>query len=404
MADGAYGLQPVERLASGADGVVRSVEPATGAVLPGVDGPGQYLLVEVPVRPGVVEGVARDAGGTAREGLAVRTGPWLSVTDAAGRYRLVAPPGAGAVAVTDLRTGDNGSAGFALADAVVPVSVNAVVAAGGLRVVSVSPADGATGVSRVAPVVLAFSRPVNPASVLGGSIRLRDAGGQAVEAGVSLNLRGTAVTLLPGRPLAAGVQHTLELAETVTDAGGAPLEGERTYGFTTETDFVRRLDAGLTIFEPDAQGQAGMLGGAGLAEPGSAVILINETTGFTGTVLARVDGSFTNRVPADVDDTLSAVLVNRNGTRTVVPAGRQVFRDGSVALFEAGGTVDFGPADAPFTLVVEPGAVPGKTRFRLQGLAAEELTAATRGQAPALGRLLGGMRYQETGDPVEAAV
>ncbi|MFM7103771.1 MAG: hypothetical protein ACKO3N_21710, partial [Verrucomicrobiota bacterium] len=96
--------------------------------------------------------------------------------------------------------------------------------------------------------------------------------------------------------------------------------------------------------------------------------------------------------------------MNRNGTRTVVPAGRQVFRDGSVALFEAGGTVDFGPADAPFTLVVEPGAVPGKTRFRLQGLAAEELTAATRGQAPALGRLLGGMRYQETGDPVEAAV
>ncbi|MFM7100029.1 MAG: hypothetical protein ACKO3N_02545, partial [Verrucomicrobiota bacterium] len=127
MADGAYGLQPVERLASGADGVVRSVEPATGAVLPGVDGPGQYLLVEVPVRPGVVEGVARDAGGTAREGLAVRTGPWLSVTDAAGRYRLVVPPGAGAVAVTDLRSGDTGSAGFALADAAVPVAADVAV-------------------------------------------------------------------------------------------------------------------------------------------------------------------------------------------------------------------------------------------------------------------------------------
>ena len=82
-----------------------------------------------------------------------------------------------------------------------------------------------------------------------------------------------------------------------------------------------------------------MSGGSGLAEPESPVILVNETTGYTATVLSRIDGSFSNSVPAGVDDTLLAVIVNRNGTQTVVNTARQVFRDGTIGLFSGWGVV-----------------------------------------------------------------
>ena len=70
---------------------------------------------------------------------------------------------------------------------------------------------------------------------------------------------------------------------------------------------------------------ARMEGTQGIADPNSPVILVNETSGRTATVLSSPDGSFTNFIAAAVDDFLSAIVVNQNGTRTTIPVSRQVF-------------------------------------------------------------------------------
>ena len=70
-------------------------------------------------------------------------------------------------------------------------------------------------------------------------------------------------------------------------------------------------------------------------------------------------------VSADVEDLLSSVLVNRNGTRTTLPASRQIFRDGSVALFN-GGILEAQTDNGPMSVIVEPGTVRSKEKFRIE--------------------------------------
>ena len=68
-----------------------------------------------------------------------------------------------------------------------------------------------------------------------------------------------------------------------------------------------------------------MRGTSGLADPDTPVILVNETTGKTVTVLSGPAGGFEGEIGASEDDFLSAVLVNENGTHMTIPVSRQEF-------------------------------------------------------------------------------
>lgn len=397
VGDGAYGLQPVARLASGADGVVRSIEPSGPAGLAGVDGAGQYLLIEVPSEQGLVEGVARDAAGAGRAGLVVRVGPWLALSGLDGRFHLLAPAGPADLRLLDPRSGDVGLRRVEVPAGLEPVTADVAASAGGPLVLAVSPADGAVNVPRVTPVTLTFSRPLNPATVVGEAVKLVAADGTTVPAGMSLNLARTAVTLLPRESFAALAAVRVQVAATVVDAAGRPVEGGREFGFTTEGDVLRRADATLVIHEP-VDGLAPMEGGPGLAEPESPVILVNETTGFTSTVLSKADGSFTNTLPASVEDLLSGVIVNRNGTRNVVPASRQLFRDGRVGLYAGGGTIAVEGPGGRAELVVQAGAIRERAVFRVQPTTTTAVVASANGVQPVGARLLRGLRVQAQGD------
>ena len=81
-------------------------------------------------------------------------------------------------------------------------------------------------------------------------------------------------------------------------------------------------------------------GTAGTADPGVAVVLVNEATNEVETVLSKVDGSFASHIRADAADLVSATFVNANGTRVHLPAARQLFDDGRVGLFRAGGILE----------------------------------------------------------------
>ncbi len=420
---GRHGFQPVQRFRSDSTGALRSVEPATNG-LPGIDGGGQYLLFRTAAGEALVAGIARDATGQPVGGLSVRRGPWTAFTDAGGRFQLLAPPGSAEVSVSDPRTGDSGFGLVEVTTGLDPVEASLDAAPRGPRIASVSPADGAVRVPRVVPVVLTFSRPLNPVTVISGGVQLLEPGGAAIAASVTLSPAGTTVTLLPVNPLKPATGYRVAVAETVADLTARRVEGARESGFTTVDDSVSRgLAAQVTIYEPGATNLTAEIlsripayepqrdhdgivveGSPGTAEPAQAVILVNESSGETQTVIADVDGSFVSFIRGTVDDFISAVLVNANGTRNQIPATRQRFDDGSVGLFSAGGTIGSTGPGTPVDLIVDPGSVAGKTRFKLESMTTNSFLELVAGRLPdGAGPVLGAFEMTESGDPLQSA-
>lgn len=400
--DGWYGLEPRERLASDARGELTSIEPAVGERLPGLTSGGQYVLVQVAAAQGLVTGVARNAQGVALAGLPVRIQgqPWLTFTGAGGLFSLLAPAGKAEISVTDLATGDTGATAVTVVDPVQPLAAQVSAVAAGPRVTATTPVNGATGVSRVSPITVSFSEPINPDSLGSTGVQLLDATGQPVRASLTLNLRKTDVVLLPTGRLAPSASYTLTVSTSVTDMTGLRLEGDTSFTFTTERETLDRSLARLTSYEPDTNGMAALVGSPGTAEPEAPVILVNETTGFTATVLSRIDGSFSNSIPANVDDELSAVVVNANGTENTIAVSRQVYRDGSIGLFRGGGILEASTEAGPIQLILDPGSIQRKTRFWLEPMALNDVLGAVSNVPPTSGKVLGGFRYASSGDPL----
>lgn len=400
----AFGFQPVGRFTSDPSGSVQLTEPATGERLAGIDGGGLFLLAEVSGPQALVHGIARNSFGTPTGGLLVRSGPWLSVTDSKGEFRTVAPAGTNTLGVSDSARGDSQSVTLVIPPALTPVTVELGAAADGPRVTTISPADRAGNVPRVASIQVGFSRPLNPATLLAGGLQLLAGDGGPVVASLSMNLANTLATLLPTEPLSPAILHTVVVSTNVMGANGRKLEGQSRFSFMTETDTIDRVGGQFILFEP-INGVAPVAGSAGTAEPDAPVILVNETRGETATILSKADGSFSNSIPADVDDRVKVVLANRNGTRNTLSASRQIFRDGSVGLFEGGGLIELRSAIGDGSLNIEAGAIEGRSRIKLQMVDSNELSTITGGIAPAQGKMLGrAMSVSGLGSPVRGAV
>ncbi|MEO6036394.1 MAG: Ig-like domain-containing protein, partial [Verrucomicrobiota bacterium] len=398
---GLFGLQPVERFSSDSLGRLASLETNTTDRLPGINGAGQYILVKVSQPQALVQGVARNSANQPAGGLAVRRSPWLTVSrEPDGFFQLISSSGSANVAVNDPGTGDNGQISILVADPNSVSAANLATVRVGPRVVSTSPTNNASGVLRVAPINVVFSKAINPGSFGTNGIVLLGTNSQPVIASLSLNLSGTSATLLPVDPLAASAHFTIVLSTNLNDLSGRRIEGPTTFSFTTESDALNRIGGRLTIYEP-TNGVAPMFGSPGTADPESPVILVNETTGATSTILSKPDGSFTNLISADVDDFISAVIVNQNGTRNTIPASRQIFRDGQVGLFRGGGILEALSDGGPVQIIVEPGAIPSKSKFKLEPLTLAGLLTILGSAIPDDAQLLGGFRFSVDGDALK---
>ena len=128
------------------------------------------------------------------------------------------------------------------------------------------------------------------------------------------------------------------------------------------------------------------------------MILVNETTGQTATILSKVNGSFTNSIAGGVDDILTAVLVNKNGTRTTLPVSKQMFQDGSVGLFNGGGILEAQSDGGPVQVLVEPGAIETKTKFKVVPIPLDLLQQLLATPPNSDVKLLGGMMLSQEGD------
>src|SRR5207244_2538467 len=250
---------------------------------------------------------------------------------------------------------------------------------------------------RVTPIEIAFSEPVNPATLLGNAIQLLGTNSQPVAASLTLNLRNTVATLLPVDPLASGTRYTVAISTNITDLTGLRLEGQNQFIFETQKQTARGDLARLTIFELGATNiPANILselvafdpltnkdsvvafGSPGTAEAGVPVILVNDNTGETSTVLSKTDGSFFSFIRANEEDFISAVFVNANGTRTTVPATRQLFDDSRVGLYQGGGILEAQSDAGPIQLLVEPGAIRNRCVFKVECLSSNQVAEATQ--------------------------
>ncbi|HEY6227252.1 MAG TPA: Ig-like domain-containing protein, partial [Verrucomicrobiae bacterium] len=420
--EGRHGFQPVQRFVTGADGILHSTEPATDGLV-GMDGGGQFVLFQTTGPEAVVSGVARDSNGQAKRGLTVRRGPWTAFSDGTGAFRLLAPSGASEVTAVDPTTGDTGSNSIQIAADLAPAQTTVDSAARGPRIISISPSNNATNVPRVVAVVINFNKPVNPTTIVGGGVQLLNSTNGVVTAPLTLNLAGDTVTVLPVSPLASGEIYRVRVADTVTDLFSRPVEGDREFTFTTAVDtFVRGAAAEVIIFEPGATNLTAEIlqkipaydpardrdgvviqGSQGTAEPRAKVILLNESTDETATTLADADGSFVSTVHGSVQDFISAIVVNANGTQNRIPATRQKFDDGSVGLFGAGGTITSSGPGAPVDLIVDPGSVHGRTVFKIDTITTDSFQQLMNGKLPAGARApLGAFQLTESADPLGA--
>lgn len=415
---GFYGLQPVERLRSDAQGNLQSLEPAPAGGLPGLRGSGQFVLILVDQPQGLISGVARNGQGALQARMPVRLSglPWLALTDGEGRFQLVAPAGTRDLGATDPLTGDTGFVTINLTDPTPGLTRDVAAAPSGPRVARITPAHNAQRVPRVGSVVIEFNEAVNPATLAGG-IQLLRTNDSVVPAALTLNLRNTIATLSPATELDPNTLYRVRLAATIADPGGLPLEGRSEFEFTTMPLSTRDPAAQLIIYEPGASGvppevlaqipayEPGedpfaivVRGTPGTADPEVAVVLVNETTAETATVLSKPDGSFASVISGTEADFVSATFVNLNGTRVYVPVSRQLFDNGFVGLYPQGGILEAQSDGGPVQVLIQPNSIPSRTKFRLKTLSLSQLMEATGGVTPELATIAGGgMKIQVEG-------
>lgn len=396
------GLQPVLRLATNAAGAAVVSEPAAGG-LPGLRGSGQYVLVKVEAAEGLISGTVRDAGNALLAGAPVRVveEPWLSVTTSDGGFVTLGRPGERVVLANDPRDGNNGQAAATLADAAASVTVAIQTLPTGPRVVATTPGNGEQRVSASTPVIVRFSEPLERASFGTEAMTVTNPLGVRVEGALNLNLAGTEARFLPTKPLEHAATYTVELAATIRDRQGLEIEGNRAFSFSVLPFFERPAGAQLVIYEPGADnvpeavrsqlvgyssaaGSSHVVahGSAGTADPEVPVILVNQNTGATATVLSKPDGSFANFIDAAEEDFIEAVFVNANGTRVTVPATRQIYDNGKIGLYKYGGILEAESDGGPVQVLIEPEAIKERTVFKMDVVSVNQLAELTGGVLP----------------------
>jgi len=102
------------------------------------------------------------------------------------------------------------------------------------RIVSRSPAAGATAVSPALPVTLTFSELMNAATITTATVRLRAAGASS-DVAATLTYTGSTATLTPSAVLNGNTTYQVTVAGTITDTSGNPLGSNATWSFTTAT-------------------------------------------------------------------------------------------------------------------------------------------------------------------------
>jgi Domain of unknown function (DUF4082)/Bacterial Ig-like domain len=102
-----------------------------------------------------------------------------------------------------------------------------------LAAASESPAPASVGSAATTPVRVAFSKPIDPATLTSSSFTLTAADGSSVPASLSLDSGAQVATLTPDAALGFGTTYSARLERTIATSGGSSLGAPFTWSFTT---------------------------------------------------------------------------------------------------------------------------------------------------------------------------
>ena len=382
-----------------ADGLATTVDPlGDGSVrLPGLRSEGRYAVLAASGSYGYVTGQVTSAEGAPLAGALLdgATLPLGALSDALGRYVLLAPAGSVDIRVTNPANGDRTIVnaqvtGNAATDRPAPLGASPPV------VVSVSPASAAAGVALGSSITVTFSEAIDPASVTPDAIRV-NAGGVAVAGTLAFAPGNTAVAFRPSALLLSHTRYSLIVQPVVRDTAGHTLAAAFESHFTT-VDVTPPVvpPAGTVVASiPGESGTSLVTGSQGTADPGGVVLVRNLRTNALTTLTPSEDGSFSGTIAALRSDRLELTIRDAAGNETTVPIAPFRGADGSVVVGAAGGRVE-GPGGV--AVDVPPGALPDGTVVRVTPVLASELALPPPVQYPFVGGVrldLGGVTPRE---------
>jgi len=413
MIDGSPGLV-VSALGYGRGGraVLDACPVEAGSCLPGLSS-GTYAIFTLPALTALVRGSVRDSSG-ARDGIAVSGSqlPLVSITAASGQYLLPAPAGVASVftgrdvlndltgSVTIIPNAEAGTSSALIADIELRPTPP--------RVVQINPPSHGSNVALDAAVTIMFSKPVAPATLTAGSVQLVRRGNQSFAADCrrSLSADGLQLTITPAAALSPDSVYDIVLTSDVTDLhlnrlAGAAASSLTVFSsdFTTASLFKAAAlpPNTLRVSLPDEQGQVFVCGGPQLAAPGTDVVVTNEVSGSTVSVVSTSadgmsgselcdwlpdfqgrcasdgPGSFCTVIAADIGDKIVVQVKNALEDTVSIDAGNmRDERTGATAVGPEGGLVTAAD-DARYHLSVPEGAFGEVTLVTVTPTAVEDL-------------------------------
>jgi RHS repeat-associated protein len=318
--DGAQYLRPLAQLEATAGGWRTAAIDPQDLAWPGIRHGGLYLFARSEEPLAFVRGKVFGLEGEPLPGAWVSAPQiaWIQVAGEAGSYVLPIELSTAWLEARNLATLDSGVAALAAAPVVDQrVDLELRIFPSGPRIVGVTPADGSVSVTLGIEPTITFTEALDPASLPAG-IQLFD-GLQPVPA--SLEVQGALVRLVPDASLRPGRSYELRVSALVRDLEGHRLEAGGSFRFTTIVLPVYD-DIDLTkvhLFEPNAQGDARVLGRVG-AVPAGALVFVENVSRLieTPAVTAGSDGAFELLVDARLSDVLLLHVVPTGRNETVL--------------------------------------------------------------------------------------
>jgi hypothetical protein len=326
--------------------------------LPGVTATGRYVFYRVQGTVGYVTGITRAGGQPFACVLSSDSLPFIARSDASsGRYTLAALVGAAPVTVTarvprsSLEKHDS-----VIVTAGTAASLDLALAAT-VTTATVTPADGARGVSRQPQITVTTSTPLTRDTVTTETVHLfKVTGSDSTPVLVRPLLAGSGQTLsiVPNARLEADTVYRLEVTGQTDIYGGAVAVPVTT--FRTEVEAAPSYKTeDLTFSFPDTAGLVTIAAKEHSFPVGSQFLIINSGAGDVLSLTTLNDGSVSGKIRATLNDRLVVTITDPDGRVTTFT--RSEFVDeatGRTAIGPGGGTVN-GPGG--IQLRVPDGAV-----------------------------------------------
>ncbi|HEX4965048.1 MAG TPA: Ig-like domain-containing protein [Thermoanaerobaculia bacterium] len=336
--------------------------------LPGITRGGEYVFYKSAVALGFVAGRVSSSGGPVAALISTDALPFVTLSDATGRYTIPAAAGTANLKATVPQTA-------LLATGSVAVTAGQTAAldltlAGAVTAAIVNPADGALGVDPSAPITITSADALNPATVSAGNVQLFQAGSsgnQPVAVRFVLAQGNRQISVFPLAALAASTRYTLQVTGLATAVGG--LVAVPSVTFTTRSVTPPNFNPDALVFAfPDADGNVAVSAPAGSFPPGTRVLVVDQTNGVVVSLTVRNDGSVSGELPATINDVLLVTLTAPDGSATSFNRSQFVAPDGTVAVGASGGTVT-GPGGVE--LRIPEGALDHGVRLKIEAFGPE---------------------------------